>query len=788
MPKLTVRKRFGCPQGRAGGTAIRAVSGGVGLVALSLSLASAAQAQTAADRSETLEAGKAPVPAPPPEAQLPEIEPIVPDAEFNSAIPSLNVDNDPELDRPLESIDAFERRVAAEQAGAKPTEGQAPPLGDPALANGDAVEEIGDAPVRDAELAKPLVPLDQFQVEPVQFAEEAEAEERTEKVAYSVKVNGIEDADSQTETDLAAMFKGLSALRDGDGEASNVSMVRARLTEDSALMQRILAAEGWYEARVATRLDRGGESEDGEAAASTATPEEARTARRRQALTAVLNVVPGKRYSLAAINVQADPTIPSTLIADNLALKVGEPIVAQRVQGAEAQVAIALPQNGYPFAEVGQRDILLDPATADGVYTLPITVGPRATVGGFATEGDLAFDQKHVEVLARFKRGELYDSRKIDDLRQALVATGLFSTVAAEPLRTGEAVGDGTEYVTIMVKQDAGPPRTIAGTAGYGTGEGLRAEASWTHRNMFPPEGALIVHGVGGTKEQGAGVTFRRANAGKRDRVFEVIAEASHSNYDAYSAYTGRLAARISRDSTPIWQKKYSYAFGAEVVATAEKDYDFALGARARRTFFIGALSGQVGFDRSTNRRDPTQALLDPTDGFRLTALVQPEGSLEDGFNPYVRARIDGSAYFSATDSIVLAGRVRFGTIQGAKRNDIAPSRRFYSGGGGSVRGFGYQKLGPLDPLGDPIGGRSLNEAAAEVRYRFGNFGAVGFFDAGQSHASTMPKFSDLRYGVGLGVRYYTNFGPLRVDVATPLGRRKGEGRINVYVSIGQAF
>ena len=796
MPKLTVRKRFGCRS-----RPVHAVSTCAGLAALSLSLAAAAHAQSAPAEAaaDKLEAGRVPVPAAPPEAQLPEIAPIIPDSEFNAAIPSLDVDNDPELDRPIESIEAFERRIASEQAGAKPAEGQAPPLGDPALADKDSVETIGDAPVRDAELVKPLIPLDQFQVEPVQFAEDAEPEEKAEKVAYSVEINGMEEADASTEADLAGTFKDLSALRDGDGEASNVAMVRARLTEDSALMQRILASEGWYEARVTTRLDRRGDvagedPRDGGDAASPAggDPADTRTARRRRALTAVLNVVPGKRYNLAAIDVQAGPTVPPTLIADNLALKVGEPIVAQRVQGAEAQVAIALPQNGYPFAEVGQRDILLDPATADGVYTLPITVGPRATVGGFATEasdgGDLAFDEKHVEVLARFKRGEIYDSRKIDDLRQALVATGLFSTVAAEPQRTGEAVGDGTEYVTIMVKQDAGPPRTIAGTAGYGTGEGLRAEASWTHRNLFPPEGALIVHGVAGTKEQGAGVTFRRSNAGKRDRVFELVAEASHSNYDAYSAYTGRLGARISRDSTPIWQKKYTYAFGADIIATAEKDYDFAAGQRLRRTFFIGALTGQVGFDRSTNRRDPTQALLDPTDGFRLTALIQPEGSLEDGFNPYVRARIDGSAYFSATDDIVLAGRVRFGTIQGAKREDIAPSRRFYSGGGGSVRGYGYQKLGPLDPNGDPIGGRSLNEAAAEVRYRFGNFGAVGFFDVGQSYASTMPKFSDLRYGVGVGARYYTNFGPMRVDVATPLGRRKGEGRINVYVSIGQAF
>ncbi len=234
-------------------------------------------------------------------------------------------------------------------------------------------------------------------------------------------------------------------------------------------------------------------------------------------------------------------------------------------------------------------------------------------------------------------------------------------------------------------------------------------------------------------------------------------------------------------NSTPIWQKRLTYAYGAQIAVTAEEDYVAALGMRQRRTFYIAGLTGRVGLDTSDD-------LLDPTDGFRLTATVEPEASLEDGFAPYVRTQLDGSAYLSLGESAVLAGRVRLGSIQGAERLDIAPSRRFYAGGGGSVRGFGYQELGPKDPNGDPIGGRSLNEAAVEMRYRFGDYGVVAFVDAGQVYESSLPKFSDLRFGAGIGGRFYTNFGPLRVDVATPLDRREGEGWISVYVSIGQAF
>jgi translocation and assembly module TamA len=733
-------------------------------------------AQQAPD-AEPLPDIAAPTP-PPPEAQLPEVAPIIPDEEFKSAIPPISAEDDPELDKPLESIAEFERREAeaakAKEAGtpAETAAGEAPQVDGtpvPALADGDSVEAIGDAPISDAELAAPLPPLDSFDVTPVEFAEPEDAS-KTRTIRYAVNVNGLAAADDGTDADLADLFHDLSALYDGDGKADNFAMLRARLSADSELMSRILASEGYYDAVVETRIDRG----EAEAGANGA-------AARGRSITAVIDVKPGTRYTFSDIVIDAKPTIPPGLIHDNFPLLIGEPIVAQRVQGAEAAIALKLPQEGYPFAKIGQRDILLDGDTGQGLYTLPVDIGARGRFGGIETTGKLAFDAEHVGVLARFRRGELYDSRQVDDLRQALVATGLFATVAVEPQPTGESAGDDSEYVTMLVTQQAGPPRTIAANAGYGTGQGIRLEGSWTHRNFFPPEGALIGRAVAGTKEQSLGVTMRRSNAGRRDRTFELVTEATRSRYNAFNAITGRVAARISYDSTPIWQKKLTYAFGAELIATREDDYDFALGQRVNDFYTIFGLNGQVGIDR-------TDSLLDPTKGFRLLARVEPEGSLAGSFSPYARTQVDASGYYPVTDSIVLAGRVRVGSIVGAARERLAPSRRFYAGGGGSVRGFGYQELGPKDPNNDPIGGRSLNEAAVEARYRFGNYGIVGFLDAGQVYRGSTPDFSNLRFGAGIGGRFYTNFGPMRLDIATPLGRRPGEARVTVYVSIGQAF
>ncbi len=785
---------------------ILALRGGVSprsLLALSASLACfaaipaaaqdvpARQAEDPAAPADTVEMAK-PTP-PPPDANFPPVEPIIPDEEFDRAIPSIAAEDDPELDVPLESIAEFERRQAAKAAADGETPPGSEPVPVPALADGDPIEAIGDAPIRDTELAAPLPPLESFSVEPVEFAE-PESTDETVKVAYSVQVNGLAPADEASDANLAGLFRDLSALHDGDGEAANAAMVRARLTADAELMQRILASEGYYDAQVDTRLDRnGGDGDGGDRnggrgqaangdAATTATTSAADSRpRQRRPFVAIIDVVPGQRYTLSDIVIQAGPTVPPTLIKDNFPIAIGEPIIAQRIQGAEAAIALKLPEEGYPFATVGQRDILLDGATGEGVYTLPVDVGPRARFGGFRTTGKLAFDVEHVETLARFRRGDLYDSRRTDDLRQALVATGLFSTVAVEPEKTGEPAGDGTEYVTMLVTQEAGPPRTLAASAGYGTGQGLRVEGSWMHRNLFPPEGALIIRGVAGTQEQALGATLRRSNAGRRDRTVELVVEASRSDYDAFEALTGRIGARVSFDSTPIWQKKFTYAYGLDLIATSEDDYDFLLASRDRSVYYIAGLTGQVGMDR-------TDSLLDPTKGFRATALIQPEGSLSGRFSPYARVRFDLSGYYPVTDSIVLAGRVRAGSILGASRERLAPSRRFYAGGGGSVRGFGYQQLGPKDPNNDPIGGRSVSEAAIEARYRFGNYGIVGFVDAGQVYRGSTPDFSNMRYGVGIGGRFYTNFGPMRLDIATPIDRQPGESRVSVYVSIGQAF
>ena len=693
--------------------------------------------------------------------------PIIDDSEFDATIPA--IDDNP--DAPMGSVEdwAAEQKRLERQAQQEDARDGMAVL--PELQDADADELIADAPVNDPEIDDPLTPIDSFDVEPFDESQYTEADdsEQTAALRYDFRIDGLESLEESGKTqvrpvgadDIRSLFEELSALEEADGKAANGAMVSARMQEDQQLLVNIMTGQGFFDASVNGMVEL---------------PET-----EGEKLTVVLQVEPGRRYDLGAIIFDADRVVPEDLIARNFVPKTGEPIVAERVLAAEANIAVVLPQEGYPFAETGQRDILLDPETGTGDYTLPVNIGPRSSYGEIITTGTTAFDADHIGVLSRFDKGELYDSRMVDDLRKALVATGLFSIVSVKPTASGEAAPDGTEYATINVEQVAGPPRTLAGSAGYSTGQGFRLEGSWTHRNLFLQEGALIASGVAGTQEQGASLTFRRSNAGRRDRTVELGISALHSDFEAYEAFTGKLAGRISYDSTPIWQKRLTYSYGFEILGTNEQDYNFTTGERDRRTFYVAALPGQVTFDT-------TDSLLDPTQGFRLSAKLSPEASLGSGTQIYGRGLLEGTAYFQVDDGIIIAGRTRVGSIAGADRELIAPSRRYYAGGGGSVRGFGYQELGPKDIEDRPIGGRSMVEAAAEVRYRFGDYGIVGFVDAGQVYTSSTPGFDNLRYGVGIGGRFYTNFGPLRVDVATPINRQPGESRVSVYISIGQAF
>lgn len=620
-----------------------------------------------------------------------------------------------------------------------PMDGQAQAV-DPAGASGadtfaPDVAATGDQPVEEADR------------EAASFADAGE--ERR----YVVRLAGI---DAIADAQFTQRFDELSVLRQGQGKPANLAQINRRMKEDGELLDRLLRAKGYYAARIRSAIAAPSSNDD------------------RLAVT--FDILPGTHYLLASVDVTglAETGEREAALRAAFPPSIGDPVDADRILAGRDALATLLSESGFPFARVDEPEVRIDHEERKGDLDIIVAPGGFRRFGAIRMGDDRLFDAHHAQEIARFDPGDTYKMSDVEDLRRAIVATGLVSSVSLKPVDAGDG-----EHVDLDVALRPAPLRTIAGALGYGTGEGYRAEVSWQHRNFFPPEGAVTLRGVLGTQEQTASFTYRRNNFKRRDNILTGLLSVSNIRRDAYDARTVTLSGGLERQTNILFQKNWVWRIGAELVASDEAD---AFSGGARRTFLIGAVPLGLTYDGSDD-------LLNPTKGFRLGGRISPELSFQDQTFGYAKVQLDGSVYQPVGEKVVVAARARFGTILGSSVDQIAPSRRFYAGGGASVRGYGYQAIGPrFGPGDDPVGGKSLAEFSLESRIRFGNFGVVPFVDAGNISAGFLPRFRDMRIGAGLGLRYYSSFGPIRVDVGTPINPQSGDPKVAVYVSLGQAF
>lgn len=623
----------------------------------------------------------------------------------------------------------------------------------------------------------PLEPLEPE--EDIQFAEllenapqiafdDAEIEELSDSLVLGFPQ---QDPPFSERGDFVERFEALSTIEELEDDDDNVAQLAARARADQELLETLLRVYGYYDGEVLRSI---GSREAGEDEAQ------------ERALVR-FDVIPGPRYTYGAIDLgQLDTALDAAELRDSFGIAVGDYLQSDTIMTERFNLDRALGETGYAFAEIDEPELLIDHERIEGDLSLPVRPNGKYVFGGVISNDEAFLSSRHLESIARFDEGDVYQRSLEFDLRRAITATGLVSTVGVEGREVQAPQGDEPGVVAMDVTMERAKVRTIAGAIGYGSEEGIRVQASWEHRNFFPPEGSLRVRGILGTREQLLGVTFRKNNFGGRDKVLTVDAYASSIDTVAYDADTVALTGTYERTSTLLFQKPLAWGVGAEILATDERNRIVDGVTRPRQTYFIGALFGRATIDTS-------DSLLDPTQGFRVTGFLAPETSRTGGQQYYyLRNRVDASYYQSVGESTVLAARGAFASIQGADLVGIAPSRRLYAGGGGSVRGYGYQSIGPKNEFMEPIGGRSLVEASVEARIGTGLLdGAVSvvpFFDLGSVSTSTTPDFGEIKMGAGIGVRYTTGFGPIRLDVGFPLNPEPEDSPVGVYISLGQAF
>jgi len=583
------------------------------------------------------------------------------------------------------------------------------------------------------------------------------------------------------EDEFIDRFKALSAIEALESGAETIPQLAARARSDEALLTQILRNYGYYSAEVIHQLS-GGRRSFGENGGDSAEPSVDADPKVR------FDILPGSQYRFGRIDLGALDTLTDpdgSAMRDAFAIRPGDPLYSDRIVARQGELRIALGETGYPFAQVGEPELLVDHARQEGDLTLPVQPNGKFSFSEIVSSDPDFLSAEHLGRIARFEAGDGYQTSLQSDLRRAILATGLVSSVAITPRELTPPRDGEPGEVALDVDMERAPLRTISGAIGYGTEDGFKLEAGWEHRNLFPPEGALRLRGIIGTREQLASVSIRRNNFRARDQILTFDAYASDIETEAVDARTVALRGSFERVSNLLFQKPLSWQIGAELLYTDERNRVSSGVVRARQSYLIGGLFGSATIDASDD-------LLDPTNGYRVTGFLAPEVSRSLGQDSYyLRAQVDASTYRDV-GRVVLAGRVRGATIQGADPLDIAPSRRLYAGGGGSVRGYGFQGIGPRDTFDQPTGGGSLVEGAIEARIQTGLLGGafeiVPFLDAGSVSTGSTPDFDQVQFGAGLGVRYKTSFGPIRVDVGVPLNPTEFDRPVVVYVSLGQAF
>jgi translocation and assembly module TamA len=565
---------------------------------------------------------------------------------------------------------------------------------------------------------------------------------------------------------LAAQTSNLASLRLKAPAGPFALVLRAKSDQDR--LQTVLDSAGYYDGHVAITID-GKPIDDPNlpqtiAAYSAATP-----------IPIVVTLTRGPLFHLGKVEITGN--VPAAARAA-FKLQAGEPARADDVLAAGSRLQAALLDDGYPFSKVAVPAALENPAQHTIDVTFAVTTGPRVDIGAITIAGLRTVHEPFVRRELTLKPGEQFNPNKIETARQNLAGLGVFSSVQAVPAT--KLSPDGRLPVTFLVKE--GPPRTVSFTAGYATDTGGLLGASWTHHNLFGNGETLTLSaaatGLGGSSSTGlgynVGATYTLPAFFERNQSLSFNVGAVKQDFTAYNQQALLAGTTLTRKIGTHW------SVSAGLSGTIEQDQQEGV------TTDYDLVQLPLGL-----KYDSTNSLFDATRGIRAQATVTPTQSLLAPSATFTILQLSASTYIDLTGKgrSVIALRGLVGSVQGASTFQLPPDQRFYAGGSGTIRGYDYQSVGPQFADGNPVGGTAIDAGTLEYRQRIGgSFGTAVFVDAGQVDASSAPFQGSVKIGAGLGLRYYTPIGPIRVDVAVPLVHQPNSGTFQVYIGIGQAF
>lgn len=495
---------------------------------------------------------------------------------------------------------------------------------------------------------------------------------------------------------------------------------------------------------------------------------------------AVVKIAPGPRYLLAdpAIGWVGEPPEREVAAAARAAMNLepGKPGRAADVVAAEGRIVAALEKLGYADAVADPREVIVDHADQSVRPTFHIDAHQQVLLDGIQVKTQGRTNPAWVAHLAPWKTGQIYDPTQVAELERRLLDTGVYDSVTVALAPLPDAKGQRPVVVSLADRARA----TVTLGASYSTYEGIGVDGSYTLYNRLHRADTLSLSAGWSDLQKRLDLQLSLPHWRAPQQTLKLTATAFKDDTDAYREEDVGLRADLQKRLG----KTSFRTFGVSVDGNNNDEKELVAGQVVgvnRKFISLAALAG-VTLDRSD---DPLNA----TRGWKVDVRAQPTLEFGDDTLAYVRAQAQGSAYWSPTRSTVLAARLRLGSILGGSIPLVPAAQRFFAGGGGSVRGYSYQAVGPRFPDNTPIGGLSLTEASFEVRQNISSkWGVVGFVDTGTVGPNIYPSFKDVSTAAGLGIRYNPGFAPIRADVAFPLNRRTGDAAFQLYLSIGQSF
>src|SRR6266404_1617078 len=571
---------------------------------------------------------------------------------------------------------------------------------------------------------------------------------------YRAEITGAEDSDLADLLDKVSELKTLE-----DKPPASEEALRRRAERDLGRLADAAHSLGYWDAEFSYNVDT-----DVDPAKVTVT------------------IAPGPLYHVASVKVLGPDGLPLSIPQGErkLPLKSGDPARTAPVVATETALVAALGDSGHPFANAADRRVEIDKDTHTMDVTYNLDPGPVMRFGPPAIEGLERLNPAYVEGRIRWQRGELYDASKVEETRRLLIESGLFSTVRITPT----ADPDNPEDVRMTIDATERLHRTIGVGLAYNTSQGAGARAFWENRNLFGNAESLRIAAEAGQQVAGFRANFRKPDFLTIDQDLLASAEIVNDTPIAYHSRRGVVLVGLERRFSPELTAGIGLQ-GTKANVVPEANPNPTTAAAPSQHYSLIGIPAYLKIDETDN-------LLNPTRGYRAQLSVTPAHTVSGPNLTFVSNLVAGSTYWGlgAEQGTILAGKLALASLDGAPLFPLPADQRIYAGGGGSIRPYGYQLAGPLDIGNKPIGGRSSLVLNLEARIKITeNIGIVPFVDAGSYYESPVPQLGrTLLYGVGLGFRYYTAFGPLRVDLATPMRKRNADSPIQIYISLGQAF